>query len=90
MDTIVAEVNAVIELNVEELINAVMSEYDEDINEVTMDDIFEYVTDGMSYLENPQAKGVYTVVDGESVRSFEERTYDKIEEVLRKMQENAE
>ena len=90
MNTIVAEVNAVIELNVEELINAVMSEYDESIDEVTMDDIFEYVNNGMSYLKNSQAKGVYTASDGWSLSSFGKRTYDRIEEVLRKMQENAE
>ena len=90
MDTIVAEVNAVIELNVEELINAVMSEYDEDINEVTMDYIFEYVNNGMSYLENKNAKGVYHASDGWSLNGFGKQTYNRIEEVLRKMQENAE
>ena len=44
----------------------------------------------MSHLENPQAKGVYTVIDGWPLNGFEERTYDKIEEVLCKMQEEAE
>lgn len=90
MDTIVAEVNAVIELNVEELINAVMSEYDESIDEVSMDDIFEYVNNGMSYLKNPHAKGVYTARDGWSLNGFGVQTYDEIEEILRKMQEDVE
>ncbi len=87
---IVAKVNAVIELDVEELVNAVMRDYNLSLEEVTVDYLFNYINNGMSYLENKKAKGVYPAGDGWSLSSFEEKTYDKIEEMLYKMQENAE
>ena len=81
----VAYVNAIIEIDIEELINAAMEIYGED---VTMEDIIEYVNEGMTYLENKKAKGVYTVCDGWAISGFEKTTYDQIEGVLDEIQKD--
>ncbi len=87
MSKIVATVEAFVDIDVEELINAVSKEYGMPIEDISMDDIYDYVSNGISYLEGRGAKGVYIVCDGPSITGFTERTYDDIERVLTEMQE---
>ncbi len=88
MGKIVAKVEAFIDIDVEKLINAVSKEYETPIEDISMDDIFDYVSNGISYMESRGAKGVYVVCDGPSIEGFTEKTYDEIERILTEMQED--
>ena len=86
---IVAQVTANIEIDVDELIATTARHYDIPISEVTMDLIFELVSNTITYLK--PARGyrndcIREVADGPSINGFEENTYDKIADRLEELQ----
>lgn len=85
----VAQVIANIELEPEEIISAIIKEYNySSVLEVTMDEIRSYVNDHITNIkpyDNP--KGINEVYMGYSIAGFEEHTYRDIEEILEKMQD---
>ena len=82
------EVTAYIDLDVESIIEAVISEYGyASANDVRMDDIYEYVSDHITYLDKQWGgRGIRIVEDGPSISGFDSRTYDEIEQILESMQ----
>ena len=82
----VAKVVAYIEFDPEELIKDVADKYDMEISDVTMDDVYEYVSDRLTYLDDKFDRGRWLVGGGPSIEGFEPRTYDEIQDVLDQMQ----
>ena len=83
----VAKVVAYMEFDPEELIEEVAREYEEEVSEVTMDDIVGYINENVTYLSNRNNRNKWYVGDGWSIDGFEEHTYDEIADVLERMQE---
>ena len=82
------EVTAYVDLDVETIIKAIINDYDyESVNDVSMDDIFEYIGDHITYLGSQWGgRGIRTVEDGPSISGFDSRTYDEIAQILESMQ----
>lgn len=72
-------------LDVERIVKEVSNRYEIPISEITMDDIYNYIDDNITFLKG-KAPGIYEVEDGPSLYGFDERDYDDIEEVLLRMQ----
>ena len=85
------EVVASIDFDIDEMIQEVAKVYEEDIADVTMDDIYDYVMNNITYLDNRYHKGKWSV-EGlcGSINGFNERSYYEIQEVLNKMQSESE
>lgn len=84
----VAKVIANIELDVETIIRATANSLGCSVSGVIMDDILEYINNGMTYLKNNDARGVEPASDGWSIDGFDEKTYEEIERILNEMQES--
>ena len=72
-------------LDVERIVKEVSNRYEIPISEITMDDIYDYIDDNITFLKG-KAPGIYEVEDGSSFEGFDERDYDDIEKVLLGMQ----
>ena len=83
----VAKVIAYVEFDPMEIIRNTASKYGISVNDITMDDIWEYIDDNITYLDNKNKKGDWMVGDGPSIEGFESRTYEEIYNVLEQMQE---
>lgn len=83
----VYQVEAYIELDIEKIVDAVLREYaDVSIEDITMDIIFEYVEDHITYLrERNNGKGIEEVEGGPTISGFEEHDYEDIERELEKI-----
>ena len=81
----IAQVIANVVVDIEEVIRNVSADYDKPISEITMDDIYEYVEDGVSYLSGNKP-GISMVEDGWPIEGFDDRTYNEIEKILERMQ----
>ena len=83
------QVTANIELDVEAIIEAIIRDYEYDsANDVSMDDIYEYIDNHITYLDNQWGgRGIQIVEDGPSINGFDSRTYDEIEQILESMQD---
>lgn len=86
----VVRVIANMEFDLEELIKEVAREYEEEINEVTMDDVSSYLRENTTYLSNSNNKMKWAVSDGWPIEGFEENTYYEIEKVLNSFKEDSE
>jgi hypothetical protein len=82
------QVIANIELDIEEIIYQIIEDYGyESVNDVQMDDIFEYIKDHITYLDNQWGgRGIKIVEDGPSINGIEAYDYDRIEQILESMQ----
>lgn len=72
-------------LDVERIVKEVSNRYEIPISEITMDDIYNYIDDNITFLKG-KAPGIYEVEDGPSLYGFDERDYDDIEKVMLEMQ----
>lgn len=72
-------------LDVERIVKEVSNRYEIPISEITMDDIYDYIDDNITFLKG-KAPGIYEVEDGPSLYGFDERDYDDIEKVMLEMQ----
>ena len=72
-------------LDVERIVKEVSNRYEIPISEITMDDIYNYIDDNITFLKG-KAPGIYEVEDGSSLYGFDERDYDDIEKVMLEMQ----
>ena len=75
------KVTAYVELNVEEIVDAILREYsDIAIEDVNMDNIYEYVDDHITYMDKRNGgRGIKEVADGPSVEGFDQYDYQEIE-----------
>jgi len=81
------EVVANVELDIEEIVDAIIREYDTTIEDVDMDLIAEYVDDHITYMKGRNgARGIEIVGDGPSITGFYDYygngSYADIEEEL--------
>ena len=81
------EVVANVELDIEEIVDAIIREYDTTIEDVNMDLIAEYVDDHITYMKGRNgARGIEIVGDGPSITGFYDYygkgSYTDIEEEL--------
>jgi hypothetical protein len=82
----VVRVNALIEIDIETVFENIIEEYEyENAEDITMDDVSEYVCNNVTYLKGK--KGIEEVADGPAIDGFEERDYEKIEKQLEEYQE---
>ena len=58
------EVSACIEVNVDALIDAIMREYEEPLDRITDDDIFEYIGQHVTYMKGQDTSCIRIVEDG--------------------------
>ena len=78
---ITAEVGAYVEIDVEQLVSEIMREYGySEKSEISNDDIFEYISDHISYLKNrySDCSSIDVVADGPSIFSLDEKTRSAI------------
>ena len=86
------QVIANVELDIEEIVDAILREYeDTSIEDVNMDLIYEYVEDHITYMKGKNgARGIDVVADGPSIDGFESHfdkgSYYEIEEELERIQ----
>ena len=82
------EVTANIDLDVEAIVYAIIDDYGyESANDVSMDDIYEYISNHITYLDKQWGgRGIRVVEDGPSISGFDSRAYDEIEQILESMQ----
>lgn len=72
-----------IEIDFEELFETVIEEYEiENIDDLRMDDVIEYIDNHISFLKGKNTSCISEVSDGGSINGFEEREYQKIDEML--------
>lgn len=83
----IVTVRAEIEFDVEELVNEVVKEgYGDTVADITMDDIFDYVSNNLTYLDHNRKSGKWTIEGyGRPIVGFDDRSYDEIEEKLESM-----
>ena len=84
------EVVANVELDIEEIVDAIIREYDTTIEDVDMDIIAEYVDDHITYMKGRNgARGIEIVGDGPSITGFYDYygrgSYADIEEELERI-----
>ena len=84
------EVVANVELDIEEIVDAIIREYDTTIEDVNMDLISEYVDDHITYMKGRNgARGIEIVGDGPSISGFYDYygkgSYADIEEELERI-----
>ena len=84
------EVVANVELDIEEIVDAIIREYDTTIEDVNMDLIYEYVDDHITYMKGRNgARGIEIVGDGPSITGFYDYygrgSYADIEEELERI-----
>lgn len=84
------EVVANVELDIEEIVDAIIREYDTTIEDVDMDLIYEYVDDHITYMKGKNgARGIEIVGDGPSISGFYDYygkgSYADIEEELERI-----
>lgn len=83
--TITAEVGAYVEIDVEQLVSEIMKEYGySDKSEIGSEDIFEYISDHISYLKSRDSdcSSIDVVEDGPSIFSLDEKTRSAIMEYI--------
>ena len=75
------EVCANVELDLEKIVEAVKRE---EGNDITADDVFEYITDHLSFLApRNNAVGIYSASDGPSINGYaDSKTYYEIEALI--------
>lgn len=81
----IAQIVANVALDVEEIIRDISRDSETPISEITMDDIFDYVNSGVSYISGNKP-GISSVEDGWSLERFDDSTYNEIEKILTEMQ----
>ena len=82
MSKITVGVLANIEIDVDKIINEIMYKDDCNASDVSMDDIFNYISKNITFLSG-KAPGIYEVADGPSVSGFgDDLSYDRVEELL--------
>ncbi len=90
----ILEVTTAIEIDsYEELVTATMEYMECDVSELSVDDIYQYITSTVGYLKKDEDTaykicGIET--DGSYVYSFGKDTYSALEECIDKMRERAE
>lgn len=82
-------VEAYVELDIEKIVDAILKEYSDcSIEDINMDLVYEYVNDHVTFLNKRwDGKGIYEVGDGPSLQGFEERSYEEIENELKRIKE---
>ncbi len=83
----VIRISAYLEIDIDKIIQEICHDSGCDITDVTMDQIFYYVSENSTYVKG-KAPGVYEVADGPNMEGFDERSYDKIEALLEERKEN--
>lgn len=87
MKIITAKIIVNVEIDTDELIDAVAKDYECDIDEVTMERIEEYLNNYLPHLKGGDAVGVYERGGGWGTEGFEQRTYERIEKILQDKQQ---
>lgn len=86
----VVSVLANIEFEPEELINEVARYYRCSVIDINMDSLVEYINDHITYMKGLKTNVINEVECGPAIDGFEDRVYDKISDILDKMQEDVE
>lgn len=84
---ITAEVGAYVEIDVEQLVSEIMKEYGySEKSEIGSEDIFEYISDHISYLKSrySDCSSIDVVADGPSIFSLDEKTRNAIMDYINK------
>lgn len=84
----VIKVIAYMDIDPEEVIKEVSSEYNESIEEVTMDDIFEYVNNNVKDISYKGRGDKWMTKDGPALCGFSDDSWYEIQEVLERMKKN--
>lgn len=81
----VTQLVAYVEIDFEKLFETIVKEYEiEDINDLIMDYIIEYIDQHITFLKGRNTDLIRQVGDGGSINGFEDRDYYRIEEMLTK------
>ena len=80
----IVTVKAEIEFDVEELVDEMIKDgYGDTVEDISMDDIFDYVSNNLTYLDYNRKAGKWSIEGyGSPIVGFDERSYDEIEEQL--------
>lgn len=84
--TITANVEAFVEIDVEKLVSEILRDYKySDKSEISVDDIYEYIADHISYLKSRHSdcRSIDVVDDGPSICSIDANTLSIIEDYIR-------